>query len=157
VKPRTIFDCNVLFQAATRSNGPAATALRLVDENRIILFVSRRGLQELRLTLRHPEVQKRYPNVTDSVIREFCRHLLFRGTFIRPVPHFWDLRRDPDDAPYIDLAAHTDADFLVSCDHDLLSLMTDHSLAAKQFRRALPRLRIVRPPAFLDAISAISD
>ena len=63
--------------------------------------------------------------------------------------HVFDYPRDPQDEPYIDLAAAAKAHYLVSRDKDLLSLMTGHSLLCKQFRQKLNPLRIVTPEVFL--------
>jgi predicted nucleic acid-binding protein len=68
------------------------------------------------------------------------------------VPHVLDVPRDPDDEPYLDLAAAVEADYLVTRDQDLLSLNTDHSIEAKQFRQRLPKLSILDPVEFLTEI-----
>jgi len=60
-----------------------------------------------------------------------------------------DFPRDHDDEPYIDLAAAVNADYLVSRDHDLLSLATDHTIQAKEFRQRFPRLSVVDPVGFI--------
>lgn len=52
--------------------------------------------------------------------------------------------RDPKDRPYMDLAVAAEANYLITRDKDLLSLMTSHTVAAKEFRqRHQNRLRIV--------------
>ena len=63
-----------------------------------------------------------------------------------------DYPRDPKDEPYIGLAATAKADYLVSRDKDLLSLMTGHSAAAKEFRRRTHPLRVLDPVDFLEAL-----
>lgn len=52
------------------------------------------------------------------------------------------------------LAVAVAADFLVTRDNDLLSIATDHSIDAKQFRQQLPLLRIVTPVEFLSVFTA---
>jgi predicted nucleic acid-binding protein len=64
----------------------------------------------------------------------------------------FDYPRDPDDEIYLDLAAAVRADYLVTRDKDLLSLMGGHSLFCKQFRRATHPLKVLDPVAFLKAI-----
>jgi predicted nucleic acid-binding protein len=78
--------------------------------------------------------------------------LTFRATFLRRVTRAIELPRDPNDEPYINLAAAAKADFLVTRDNDLLSLMTGHSAVAKQFRQKTRPLKVINPVAFLEAI-----
>jgi predicted nucleic acid-binding protein len=54
--------------------------------------------------------------------------------------------------PYIDLAATAKADFLITRDKDLLSLMAGHSLLHKQFRQQTHPLEVLDPVAFLKAL-----
>ena len=68
-----------------------------------------------------------------------------------------DCPRDPGDEPYIDLAAAVQADYLVTRDNDLLSLATDHTTEAKQFRQRFPFLRIVSPGEFLSAMQCSDE
>jgi putative PIN family toxin of toxin-antitoxin system len=151
-RPRVVFDCNVLVQAVTRENGPAAAALRLVDQSQITLHISKAILRELRQTLEYAEIRERNPHLSSQLIREFVARLLFRGVLRREVPRVFSYPRDPGDEPYIDLAVAVQADFLVTRDRDLLALRTDHSIIGKELRQRLPSLRIVEPPEFLDAL-----
>jgi putative PIN family toxin of toxin-antitoxin system len=152
-RPDVVFDCNVFLQAISRVNGPAAHALRLVEENAVTLHLSRAILRELRRTLAYPEIRQRNPHVTDEVIDSFITRLLFRGVLLRNVPHVVEHPRDPKDEPYLDLAAAVNADFLVTRDNDLLYLTTDHSIEAKQFRQRFPAIKILTPVDFTIAIS----
>ena len=154
LRPDVVFDCNVFLQAMVRGAGPAAHALRLVEQGTVTLHVSKPVLRELRLTLAYPEIRQRNPQVTDDVVERFIAHLLFRGQLHRNVPHVFSLPRDPKDEPYIDLAAAVGADYLVTRDKDLLSLATDHSIEAKQFRQRLPGIKIMNPVDFIAAIAS---
>lgn len=120
-----------------------------MEQNAITLHVSGAILRELRRTLAYPEIRLKNPRVTDEVVDAFLSRLMFRGAFHRDVPHTFNYPRDPSDEPYIDLAAAVQADFLVTRDKDLLSLATEHSIEAKQFRQRFPFLRIVSPVEFL--------
>ncbi len=115
-RPDVVFDCNVFLQAISRVNGPAAQALRLVERNVVRLYVSKPILRELRRTLTYPEIRQRNPFVTNEVIDVFLARLLFRSVLLRDVPHTVDFSRDPDDEPYINLAAAVAADYLVTRD-----------------------------------------
>ena len=74
--------------------------------------------------------------------------------YCKPSPTRMDRRRKGFAflAAVINLAAAARADYLVSRDKDLLSLATDHSLVAKQFRQRFPKIRIVTPVDFLEAV-----
>jgi putative PIN family toxin of toxin-antitoxin system len=156
LRPGAVFDCNVFVQAITRSGGPAAKALRLVERNAITLYISRPILAELRRTLEYPAIRQKNPHVSQQLIDAFLSHILFRGVFVRHVPHVFELSRDPNDEPYIDLVAACAADFLVTRDNDLLSLASDHSIEAKQFRQRFPALSLLNPVDFLAEIRRIA-
>ena len=83
----------------------------------------------------------------------FLTQLIFRAKVQPIVRHVFDYPRARQDEPYVDLAVAANADFLVSRDKDLLTLTTDHSLIAKQFRQRFRRLRILNPVAFLALLS----
>ena len=139
-RPDVVFDCNVFLQALARVQGPAAEALRLVEQNRVTLHISKPILREVRRALAYPEVRQKNPAVTDESVEAFLSRISFRGVLFRDVPHVYDFPRDPDDEAYIDLAAAVNADYLVSRDQDILSLATDHTIQAKEFRQRFPRL-----------------
>ena len=153
-RPDVVFDCNIYLQAISRNHGPAARALALVDKNEITLYLSKAILRELRRTLEYPEIREKNPHITDELIEDFLGHLAFRGVLVRNVAHVFDYPRDPDDEPYVDLAAAVHADYLVTRDNDLLCLATDHSIEAKQFRQQFPFIRITEPVGFLADLSA---
>lgn len=71
---------------------------------------------------------------------------------VRRVRHVLDYPRAVQGEPYIDLAATVKADYLVSRDQDLLSLMTGHSAVCKQFRQKTHPLKVLDPVAFLEAV-----
>jgi putative PIN family toxin of toxin-antitoxin system len=151
-RPGVVFDCNVLLQAAVRDDGPAATCLRLLDENRVIGYVSRATLKELRAVLGYPAIRNRNPGLTDESAATFLERLIYKSVLVRRVRHILDYPRAKQDEPYIDLAATAKADYLVSRDKDLLSLMRGHSLVCKQFRQKTHPLRVIDPVAFLREI-----
>ena len=121
-------------------------------ERSVELFVSRPTLAELRRVLAYPEVLAISPRLAPQRVAAFLERLTFRATLVRRVRHVIDYPRDPKDEPYIDLAAAAKADYLVTRDKDLLSLMTSHSVVAKQFRRMTRPLRVLDPVAFLAAL-----
>ncbi len=150
--PRVVFDCNVMIQAMANKLGPSGQALDLLEQNRIRAFLSRATLRELRLVLAYPEVRSKLPTLTDQIAESFLHRVLYRATFLRPVPHVFDYHL-PIKMSHISICVpRAGADFLVTRDRDLLSLADDHSLEAKQFRRLLPTLQICKPEEFLLAV-----
>ena len=148
-----VFDCNVLLQAALNENGPAGECLRRLDQNRITVFVSRATVAELRDVLAYPAIRLRNPDLSDERAAAFIERLMYKATLVRRVRHVLDYPRAAQDEPYIDLAATAKADYLVTRDQDLLSLMTGHSAVSKLFRQKTRPLRVVNPVEFL----AIAD
>lgn len=148
-RPRPVFDCNTLIQATTFDDGPAAACVRLMDVGRVEVFVSRATLSELRRVLKYENVLGISAQITPARASAFLQRLAFRATLVRHVRHAIDYPRDPADEPYIDLAATVKADYLVSRDRDLLSLMTGHSALCRQFRRLTRPLQVVDPVTFL--------
>ena len=64
----------------------------------------------------------------------------------------FDYPRDPKDKKYINLAAFTKADYIVSLDSDLLDLMTDFTDEAKEFRQRFRLLKVMEPKELLQII-----
>ncbi|HXE53151.1 MAG TPA: hypothetical protein VN541_09055 [Tepidisphaeraceae bacterium] len=77
---------------------------------------------------------------------------MFKATLVRRVRHVLDYPRAVQDEPYVDLAATVRADYLVTRDQDLLSLMTGHTTVCKQFRQKTHPLRIVDLVSFLSVL-----
>ena len=92
-RPRAVFDCNILLQAALSETGPSAAALRLLDSNQISLYVSRATLQELRSVLAYPTIRMKNPNLTDLHASAFVQRVTFKATLIRRVRHVMDYPR----------------------------------------------------------------
>jgi len=141
-----------MVQAIANDAGPAGQALRLLDENVIQVYVSRAVMKELRAVLKYSSVREKLPSLDDQRVEAFIEHLLFRAKMLRRVRHVFNYPRATQDEPYIDLAVAANAGYLVTRDKDLLSLTTDHTLLAKQFRQRFPHLRIMNPVAFVQAV-----
>ena len=154
-RPRVVFDCNTFVQAVAFERGPAAECLRLAEGGRFELFASKATLGELRRVLNYPEVVAISPRLTPERVAAFLGRLTFRATLVRRVRHVMDYPRDPKDEPYINLADAAKADYLVTRDKDLLSLMTGHSAVSKEFRRRTRPLQVLDPVAFLEALGHV--
>jgi putative PIN family toxin of toxin-antitoxin system len=153
-RPKVVFDCNVFVQGLTSERGPAAECLRLFEARRFTLYVSPATLRELRAVLRYPAVRDLSPSLTDARIDAFVDRIAYSAAVLRRVRHVFDYPRAHQDEPYIDLVVAVKADYLVSRDKDLLSLMTVHSPAGKRFRQLTRPLRVLTPVEFLTVLSS---
>jgi putative PIN family toxin of toxin-antitoxin system len=151
-KPRVVFDCNVLLQAAAREKGVAAKCLNLAESNLLQLFVSREVLAEVEDVLNRPEIRAHFQDLSDEIVGAFVKRLQKLSVLVRLVPKEFSYPRDEDDEPYINLAVAAGADFIISHDRDLLDLMTGHANECKEFRQRFRSLRIVKPVEFLKLI-----
>lgn len=151
-KPRVVFDCNVLLQAAARERSVAAKCLNLAEGGIIRLYVSREVLAEAKDVLNRPEVRARFPELSDEIVGAFLKRLQKISVLIRSVPKIFSYPRDEDDEPYINLAVAAGVDFIISRDKDLLDLMTGHADECKEFRQRFRPLSIIEPDEFLRRI-----
>jgi putative PIN family toxin of toxin-antitoxin system len=150
--PRVVLDCVVCLQGAAREAGPAGACFRLMKEGRIAVCVSPATLAEVSDVLSRPKSRQRFKTLTPDRVEAFLRELRATATLLDPVPHVFTYPRDPDDEPYVDLAAAAGANYLVSWDKDLLDLMSEASPEGQDFRQRFPNLAILTPPDFLRAI-----
>jgi uncharacterized protein len=148
-KPRVVFDCNVLLQAAAREKSVAAKCLNLSESGLIQICVSREVLAEAEDVLNRPEIRAHFPDLSDEIVGAFLKRLETLSVLVRPVPKKFSYPRDEDDEPYINLAVAAGADFIISRDRDLLDLMTGHTNECKEFRQRFRSLRVVEPSEFL--------
>ena len=126
-KPRVVFDCNVLLQAAAREKSVAAKCLTLAESGLIQICVSGEVLAEAEDVLNRSEVREHFPDLTDEIVGAFLKRLQNLSVLVRLVPKKFSYPRDEDDEPYINLAVAAGADFIISRDRDLLDLMTGHA------------------------------
>jgi len=145
-----VFDCMVFLQAATSDRGPAFACLTLVERNLVTLYVSPAILAEVQDVLTRPEIQARFPHLTNDRVSVFLLKIASLAVMVRDVPDAGFPIRDPDDAPYFNLAVAVNAGYVVSRDNDLLDLMTNPSFVAQY-----SPLQIVDPVAFLGAARPI--
>jgi len=151
-KPRVVFDCNVLLQAAAREKSTAAKCLNLAESGLIQLYVSREVLAEAEDVLNRPEIRAHFPDLSDEIVGAFLKRLQKLSVLIHPVPKKFSYPRDEDDEPYINLAVAAAADFIVSRDKDLLDLMTGHADECKEFRQRFRPLKVIEPVELLKLI-----
>jgi putative PIN family toxin of toxin-antitoxin system len=151
-KPRVVFDCNVLLQAAAREKSIAAKCLNFAESGLIQLCVSREVLAEVEDVLNRPEIRVHFPDFSDEIVGAFLKRLQKLSVFVRHVPKKFSYPRDEDDEPYINLAVTAGADFIISRDRDLLDLMIGHTDECKEFRQRFRPLRVIEPIEFLKLV-----
>ena len=152
---RAVFDCNVLLQAAARERSAAADCLRMVETGKTHHYLSESILLEIADVLNRPYIRKYFKSLTDEVVGAFLLQLRKNSTIIPNITKKFHYSRDPDDERYVDLAVEAEADYIVSRDKDLLDLMTDHTVEAKEFRQRFRHLKIVDPEAFKRIVRAM--
>lgn len=144
---RVVFDTGIFVQAAISSSGPAATALRLVENEAATLFASQELMNEINRVFRYPSVRQKLSGWTGADVEAFLARLEGLFVMIDPLLHYFAIEQDRDDEHVIDLAIAADADYLVARDRDLLLLMNDTRFAAQY-----PRLQIINPGDFVKKI-----
>ena len=149
--PRAVFDCNVFLQAILSDRGPAYGCLAAVRTGTALLFVSDTVLSEIRNLPMHRSL-RRFRSLTPERVERFIADLLSKSILIGNAPAAFQYPRDPDDAHYVDLAAASRAEYLVTRDADLLDLMMADTPEAKDFRVRFAAIKIVEPQAFLVAL-----
>lgn len=143
-QPPVVFDCMVFLQGAARPDGPGAACLKFVEDDRVELFLSAEIIAEIQDVLTRPNLQHKFPILTQEYVDNLLQALVRKATIVSDVPHYFRFDRDPKDEPYLNLAMASGASHLVSRDNDLLDLMKDSG-----FRGQFPNLIILDPVAFL--------
>ncbi len=152
--PVVVFDCMTLLQATTSPSGPSAACLRRVEAGELRLVVSPPILAEVRDVLSRPRIRQRNPALDDAAVDAYLGRIATLAPPATDVPHAVTYPRDPKDEPYLDLAVHANAAFLVSFDNDLLDLMTDEGADAAAVKALAPRLTVLTPPDLLRRLRA---
>lgn len=149
---KVVFDCNVFLQALLNPHGIAAKCKKLVNNQKVILFVSADILREVSEVLQRPRFQMLSPHLTPERITAFLEDIRDKAIPLTNVPEEYHFQRDPKDEPYINLAIVAEARYLVSYDKDLLDLMNSATESGREFQRRYPMLKIVDPLTLLGTI-----
>ena len=140
-----VFDTSVLVSAFLPRHQPRGVSnelLRFVAEGKIELYLSADIITEALATLvRNRRAQSNY-RYTPQMAEAFCADLFDLARVIEdPPPTQGAVPRDPDDDKIIACALAAGAEYVVSRDHDLLSL---GAYAGITMIAPEPFLRIVR-------------
>ncbi len=146
---RVVYDCMIFLQGASNATGAAGECLRRAILGDVELCLSLAVLSEIQDVLARPKTLKKFPSLTPDVVKLFMRSIGRFAVTIPDPPKVLSLPRDPKDEKYLNLAIAANAEYLVSRDNDLLSLMNPDDPAGIAFRTACPTLRILEPAEFL--------
>lgn len=152
-RARELSYCMIYLQATISESGPAATLLRLVDNDALSLFVSDDILAEVRDVLSRPKIRNRNPDITGERVDALITRIRDKATVLNDVQRHVVYPRDPKDEKYINLAIEAEASYLVSRDDDLLDLMIGYTDECKDFRRRFRHLKIIEPVEFLRLVT----
>ncbi len=152
--PRVVFDCVVCLQGAAREAGPAGACFRLMQAEALSACVSRQVLAEIADVLDRPKIRQRFKTLTDERVAAFLQELQARAAFFDPVPEVFAYPRDPNDEPYVNLAAAAGARYLVTWDNDLLDLMNAATPEGKAFQERFPGLSALNPVTLLQELGS---
>ena len=147
-----VFDCNIFIQTLLNPNSVAAKCFDLVRNDKVLLFVSKETLDEVRDVVLRPNILARLPDSTPEQIEVFIEEIIELSILEKIVPKGFNFQRDPKDEIIINLALACNAEYIVSRDKDLLDLMSDISIEGKEFRQKSRPLKIVEPIEFLQIV-----
>ena len=140
---RIVLDTNVWISGLLSPKGVPAAILKALEEKRVQLLVSDLMADEILRVLNYPKIRK-YPHVTDDLLRSVAALLLFHVERIEPtVTH--TLSPDPDDNMFLDVAVTGRAEALVTGDKsDLLSLKEINGIPIVTARQFLEHWKIMK-------------
>jgi uncharacterized protein len=150
-----VFDCNVYVQALLNPRGIASSCLGLARNGTVNLYLSLALLNEVRDVLQRPTFTKLLTSLTPQLVDAFLDEIISFSFVVRKVPMRFHYDRDPKDEPYINLAIEIGAEFIVTSDKDLLSLMTGTTHECKEFRQRFRNIKVIEPISLLQIISDI--
>jgi putative PIN family toxin of toxin-antitoxin system len=134
----------VFLQAAARKTSVAGACLEMAEQGHIHLCLSEPVLAEIQDVLLRPEIQARFPSITEPLVNEFLAAIRQIGQIYEVGRHF-AFSRDPKDEPYLNLAIETRARYLASRDNDILDLRHSMDAEAVDFRQRFPEIQILEP------------
>ncbi len=118
VKPRVVFDTNVILSALLFRSGRLSWMVPLWQQARVIPLLSKDVANELLRVLAYPKF-KLTPDEQQSVLQAFVPYV---ETVVPGSSRRLPLCRDPHDQKFLILAALGGADYLVTGDDELLSV-----------------------------------
>lgn len=145
-----VYDTMLFLQAAVQPHRVQRT-FQAVQQGLVSLCLSAELLAEVRDVLTRGKVREKSPALTPGVVDTFIGETAAMATMFDPPSVFtWPV--DPGDDHIFNLAIHTRAEYLVTWETRMLKLANEMSEAAESLRRLAPKLQIVNPEQFAEAL-----
>lgn len=141
---RVVLDTNVTVSALLIPSGPAGQVLAAVKDGRLALCLDAPVFAELERTVRQPRV-RRHIRLDDDQIDRFLRNLEALAEQPAGAGPRTAVCVDPDDDKFLDLAAASGAEFLVTGDDHLLRLKTHDATRIVTIRDFLAACQLAGP------------
>ena len=133
---KVVLDTNVLV-SATFWSGPSFQIMRLIDESKLELILSKDILIEYDFVVRSNEILDKITTMQQLAIAGAIQKILLKAKIIEPKIKLNVVKADPDDNIIIEAAVEGGADFIVSQDKHLTDLV------------AYGNIKILKPIEFL--------
>ena len=117
---RLVIDTNVVLDLLVFHDPQAAPILAAIESAAAVWLTAETCRQELRRVLAYPELK--LPAATQEAVFHRYRELTREPANRLPLPPDLPRCRDPDDQPFLELAATAGAHLLISRDRELLRL-----------------------------------
>ena len=115
-----VIDSTVLVSAFLTEGGVSAELLRFARAGVLLVCLSEDILTETEHTLAYARIRARY-DYTEDDVADFLNRLRIAASLVDELPHL-TVVRDPNDDMVIATAVQAQASYIVTRDHDLLSL-----------------------------------
>jgi len=120
-----VIDTNVLISGTFWSSA-SFHVLKLIDEGRIVLSVSREILEEYDELLHRDEILSKSAYSKERA--QTAAKLLTKAIIVEPSIIIQAVKDDPDDNKFIEAAVEGNAAYIISQDNHLLTLKEFHSI-----------------------------
>src|SRR5438309_11800740 len=94
--PGVVFDTGIVLQAAINPRGPAAAAIDLFDQERVLLYISPRLRSEWEDVLMRPSLRAKNPRITDAQVAAALQHFDSKAILVPNPALYIVYSRDPD-------------------------------------------------------------
>ena len=122
-KFKVVFDTGVILQGALSDTGPAGRCLRLLDDAAVEAYINPALRSEYETVLTRDSLRMRFSALTQQRIDTALLRFDTEAKMVAlPSPSSVQFPRDPKDEPSLNIAFHTQADFIVTRDNDLLDI-----------------------------------
>ena len=121
---KVVLDTNVVISSVIATRGAPFAILEFWRKGNFYLVTSEDQIQEIRVTIQRPKFSNQYGVMSDT-IQALERRLRRDAIVVQPRLPCPITVRDPDDEIILATAFAGSAEFLVTGDHDLLSLSED--------------------------------